>query len=132
MLLREIPNSEVGTLSCADYAIGVEVGVERKKINNLLGSMTKRLVSGKTELWDQLDRCQLLYKHTYLLIEGDLDPGTEPSWCYADGRRRQIGYLAVIATIEQVQEHGIHVIWTRDSAATAKVLRWLHQRYGHD
>lgn len=124
-----VDQTEIRKLDCADYAVGTAVGIERKTVGNLVGSMTKRTADGSIELWNQLDRCLSTYSAAYLIVEGDLDPAKEPGECLADGRVRKVPYLAVIATIARVQERGVQVVWTRDSTATALVLRWLRTRY---
>ena len=122
-------NTELATLPCADYAVGTVVGIERKKIGNLLSSMTTKMADGSIELWDQLARCVNHYDNTYLIVEGDLDPVANPKMSIADGRSRGVGYLAVQATIEKVQMQGIRVLQTRSEIGTALVLRWLWKKY---
>lgn len=121
--------TKVEHLDCADYAVGTVCGVERKKVGNFVSSMVKDKGDRK-ELWDQLDRCLNAYQHTYLLLEGRLSSTNDPSSCYADGRYRQVGYLAVQGALWKVQDIGVKVIWTGDYGETALVLKWLHSKHG--
>lgn len=130
VIRRVVGESEtkVTHLDCADYAVG-EACVERKKVGNFVSSMVKEK-GEKKELWDQLDRCTKAYQHPYLFLEGNLSSTNDPSSCYADGRYRQVGYLAVQAAICKVQDMGVTVVWTGDYNETAIMLKWIHSKYG--
>lgn len=118
-------DTEVVKLECADYAVGTVLGVERKRLGNLVSSMvTPR--GDTTELWDQLERCLVAYSHVVLLIEGTLEAVADPKLCVADGRWRKVPYMSVVATLAKVQEKGVMVLWTANVHETSLVLKWLH------
>ena len=123
----------VGPLKAADYAVGDYVGIERKRVGNLVSSMVKVLHPGtdreQKELWDQLDRCLEMYHRVYLLVEGSLEATADPRVCYADGRYRKVGWMAVQATLDRVQEMGVKLVWTRDGQEAALWIRWCYDKY---
>ena len=120
----------VGPLKCADYAVGTRVGVERKRTGNLVSSLTKTVHQGTDqedkELWDQMRRCLETYQRVYLLVEGSLEMTTDPKACYAEGRYRKVGWVAVQSALNKVQEMGVWLVWTRDIGETALWLKWMH------
>lgn len=121
-------NYEVGRLDCADYALGTDLGVERKRADNLVSSLVKKLdKEGRpTELDDQMRRCLTKYKRVVLLVEGHVLVQTSaPSDLIVDGRIRHVPYMAVQAKLLKLQEKGVRIIWTDGMTETIATLVWL-------
>jgi len=70
LLRRRIENIEVHKLDVGDYAIGKEIGIERKTLHDLLNSLNYGVVGRKPRLWEQVKNLCNYYKKPVLLIEG--------------------------------------------------------------
>lgn len=71
-----LPNghSVVQKLDCADFMLldtdGHTVGIERKTLTDLLGSLTDKQADGRYRLQSQLERMSIAYTYSLLVIEG--------------------------------------------------------------
>lgn len=123
----------VGPLKAADFAVGTTVGVERKRTGNLVSSLVKVLHQGEDreqkELWDQMARCLEMYQRVYLLVEGSLEATADPRVCYAEGRYRKVGWMAIQAALDRVQDMGARLVWVRDGQETALWIRWMYDKF---
>jgi ERCC4-type nuclease len=130
---------ELTTLDCADVAwlgrgpneIPIPIGVEIKRIADLLGSITSGRLSGS-----QLPKLVHEYAHSWLVIEGQYRAGAEglletrhgAAWLpYQTGRRpwtyREVE--AFLATLEV--KAGIHVRRAWNRAETVALVAMLYQ-----
>ena len=64
---------EVKVLESADYVIG-NIGMERKTLDDLLGSISKGYKNGTRRLWEQIRILKETYKHPILIFEAKKIP----------------------------------------------------------
>jgi ERCC4-type nuclease len=122
---RAIPTAEAARLPAADYLLfdqdGHSIGIERKEISDLLGSLANNKVGRQVQSLLQFDR-------GILLIEGQ--------WkAEIDGKMRVHGRLvgwraqSVQAILLALQEQtGVKVLHTANHEETVVVLKMLEKR----
>ncbi len=120
-------------LECADFLLfdkdGHSLGIERKSVSDLLGSLSKRRVDNNNiRLDDQLDRMKSVYSHRMLLIEGRLQFNVVSKKIITGQRQTQWWHWSIQAILWSIQAGGTTVMWTDDKHATGDLLRGLHQR----
>ncbi|MBU0953608.1 MAG: hypothetical protein KKA90_04310 [Nanoarchaeota archaeon] len=101
-------------LQVGDYLCSDRVGIERKRVQDFLASMTDM------RLFEQLEKMVATFDRPLLLIEGNAD-----SLFLQDGIHENAirGALASIAI-----DYKVPIIWTRNSMETAAQIYWIAHR----
>lgn len=127
----------VRKLDSGDYSMfdkdGCYLGIERKTVTDMLGSLQHKQANGNKRLYDQLERMGLEYTHRALLIEGDLGYGTFTKRATIVGKygiQTDTGWWW--SSIEMMlwgwECEGISIFHAPSKEATIELLRILHQR----
>lgn len=122
----------VRKLECGDFVLfdkdGHSLGIERKEVGDLLGSLGQKVANGRSRLADQLDRMLGTYSHTVLLVEGQWS--YDPVGHTVGTPRRRSGWLASVIWLMlwNIEAQGVYVLPTSSREHTAEVLRILHKR----
>jgi Fanconi anemia group M protein len=117
--LEQIPGVEIQTvdLLCADYAVGDQLGIERKTANDFIASILDK------RLFEQSARLQTEYQRGMLLIEGDVySTRTAISFEAIDGA---LSWLSLLS--------GLSILHVPNTARSAGLIHRLalHQEHGH-
>lgn len=119
-------------LECADFVLfdqdGHSLGIERKGVSDLLGSLSHRNSNGNVRLPDQLERMSQTYSHRMLVVEGTLNFNVVSRKIIIG--RRDFGWHhgSVQMILWGIESDGVSILYTADKHATADLLRVLHQR----
>jgi len=124
--------THVMLLECADFLLfdrdGHSLGIERKAVSDLLGSLGHKNSNGNVRLHDQLDRMKLTYSHVMLLVEGRLQFNVINKKIIT-GNRQSLWHLgSIMQILWRIQASGVTVLFTDDKHATADWLRVLHNK----
>lgn len=109
---------EVKHLSLADYIINDEIAIERKTVNDFVGSMINK------RMLNQLSDLKKNYAKPLLLLEGIAEDDI-----YKPSQHQNINENAIRGMILSISlDFGIPIIFTKDSRDTAKYLDLLAKR----
>ncbi len=124
--------THVMLLECADFVLmdrdGHSLGIERKAVSDLLGSLGHKNSNGNVRLHDQLDRMKLAYSHRMLLIEGRLQFNVISKRIITGQRQTLWHHGSVQQILWRIAAEGVTVLHTDDRHATADLLRVLHAK----
>lgn len=125
--------AHVMSLDCADFVLfdrcGHSLGIERKAVSDLLGSLGKRRIdNGAIRLDDQIERMAQTYTHRMLLIEGRLQFNVISKRIITGSRQSGWSHASIQAILWSIQSEGTTVMFTDDKHASADWLRVLHNR----
>lgn len=128
-----VGSTKVLQLECADFLLidrdSHSLGIERKAVSDLLGSLGKRQVgNGAVRMFDQLERMRLTYSHRMLVVEGRLQFNVITKQVITGQRQSKWFHASVQAMLWSIQAEGTTVLFTDDKHATADLLRVLHNR----
>ena len=111
-LIRLGVNVELKSLEVGDYVVSEEVAVERKKVEDLAGS----LVDGR--LFRQAQALASAYRRPLLILEGEI--GKAYSGVQPQALRG--------ALLSLILDYGIPVVWSSSPAETAQLILLLARR----
>ena len=139
-LAPHLPRARLRRLHFGDFCFGgggpndapVPVGIERKRIRDLLNSITSGRLTGH-----QLVGMRNTYEHIYLVIEGRtrtneytgvLEEQVGEYWCpLALGKRTWLT-SDILCFLNTLDIHcGVHWHWTYDMTGTAAYIKALHK-----
>lgn len=125
--------AKVLSLECADFVLfdrdGHSLGIERKAVSDLLGSLGKRQVgNGNVRLFDQLERMAATYSHRLLMVEGRLQFNVITKKVITGQRQSGWSHGSVQQQLWKIQSEGTSILVTDDKWASADLLRILHNK----
>lgn len=112
--------TQVERMKVADYIVGENIiGIERKEINDFVGSLEQRL-------WEQLINLEDNFDRSILIVHGTVGnlshQNTEP--------RKIEGIYGAIARI--TASYDVNVMWVRGQSQFVKIVKKIHSKAGDE